>query len=133
MFVLSFWCKNDTTPESWTAAMQSIKLIIIDQLNTIEETLDSTEAFSSMFNHTDNDDNQMWASTFLKCLAGKILDVKVLTLSEQLKLLIGESGMGIAFESIGHETLVKSNATYTASSIIKFQSPAKLEFRVTRC
>ncbi len=120
-----------TTQDTWTAALQSIKLSIIEQLNTIEETLNNTEAFSSMFNHTDTNGNQMWASKFLKCLAGKIIEVKVLSLSDRLKLLVGESGMGIAFESIGHEAFVKSNNfEYTSTSIVKYQRPATFKFKV---
>lgn len=116
--------------ETWNATLFSIKNAIVEQLNVVDEVSGSAQAFTSMFYHLHNTGQQTWATNFLKCLAGKIIDMRVLNLSERLKLLIGESGIGIAFESLGHETLLKSNVEHKATSIVKYQRPGEFQFKV---
>jgi hypothetical protein len=73
------------------------------------------QAFTSMFYHTfEEAGHQSWATTFLKCLAGKIMDSKVLSIGDKLRQIVGESGMGIAFETLVHEALLKKTMAYIA-------------------
>jgi hypothetical protein len=115
--------------DDWTTHLTSVKNAILEQLNIMDETSDNTQAFTSMFYHYHSTGYQTWATTFLKCLAGRIIELKVLNLSERLRLLIGESGTGVAFESLGHETMVKSNIPHHAKSIGLRQRPK--EFTIT--
>jgi hypothetical protein len=50
----------------------------------VEESA-SQEAFSSMFYQTLTTGQMTWATTFLKLLAGKILDTRALGISERLQ------------------------------------------------
>ena len=83
-----------------------------------------------MFYQTLTTGQMTWATTFLKLLAGKLLDTKALTISERLQQIIGTSGMCIMFEYQGHEALLKSKAQYTAKSLVKNQRPASISFSV---
>eukprot|EP01039_Chlorochromonas_danica_P010065 gene10065-11140_t len=116
--------------KTWKDSLFSIKYAIVEQLCVVEEVPDCKQAFTSMFYHLHNTGLQDWATTFLKCLAGKIIEINVMNLSERLCLLIGDSGLGAAFECLGHETLIKSNDNQTATSIIKRQRPKECKFKV---
>jgi len=116
--------------DNWRANLTSIKNAIVEQLNIVDKVSDNAQAFTRMFYHLHNTGNQTWATTFLKCLAGKIIDMKVLNISDRMRLLIGDSGMGIAFESLAHETLVKSNFHHRAQSIVLHQRPKEFTFTV---
>ena len=121
--------RHTVIEEDWTNTKASITCAIVEQLNMVEET-DSQEAFSSMFYQTLTTGQMTWATTFLKLLAGKLLDTKALTISERLQQIIGTSGMCIMFEYQGHEALLKSKAQYTAKSLVKNQRPASISFSV---
>eukprot|EP01031_Cornospumella_fuschlensis_P026699 gene26699-32260_t len=121
---------HDVSEEEWTKTKASIACAIVEQLNIVEESISSQEAFSSMFYQTLPTGQLTWATTFLKHLAGKILDTKALSISERLQQIIGSSGMGIVFEYQGHEALLKSKSQYRAKSIVKYQKPANITFRV---
>lgn len=115
--------------ETWNVTIRLIRKTIVEQLSCIDD-LSDPQAFTGMFYHTHSTGYHSWATTFLKCLAGKIIDMRVLNLSEKLRQLIGEAGMGVAFESLGHETLVKSNVEHRAISIIKYQKPKEAVLKV---
>lgn len=119
--------------KEWEDALASIKYTIVNQLNMIDDVLDGKQAFISMFYHTFEETGQSWATTFLKCLAGKLMDSKVLTIGNKVRQIVGDSGsMGVAFESLVHETLLKSSCTYTATSIIKGQRPKNRIFTIPK-
>ena len=121
--------KHTVIEEDWTNTKASITFAIVEQLNMVEESA-SREAFSSMFYQTLTTGQMTWATTFLKLLAGKILDTKALGISERLQQIIGASGIGIMFEYQGHEALLKSKFKYTAKSLVKYQRPASISFGV---
>jgi hypothetical protein len=131
MINLFFTGRSYSVQESdWKASLISIKTAIVEQLKSVsDDACDNAQSFTSMFYHHRNSKHD-WASTFLKCLAGKMISLSVLNLRERLRILIRDSGMGCIFESLGHETLIHSNTNYVPRSIIKKQLPRKFELKI---
>jgi hypothetical protein len=119
--------RHTVIEEDWTNTKTYITCAIVEQLNMVEESV-SQEAFSSMFYQTLTTGQKTWATTFLKLLAGKLLDTKALAISERFQQIIGTSGIGIMFEYQGHEALLKSKVY--AKSLVKYQRPASISFSV---
>jgi hypothetical protein len=74
------------------------------KLNQTDDELKNT--VNSMMRHRTAQDETVWASKFMELLAGTILQNKHTELYAALKHLIGDSGMGVAFESLGHRKLI---------------------------
>jgi hypothetical protein len=121
--------RHTVIEEDWINTKASITCAIVEQLNMVEESA-SQEAFSSMFYQTLTTGQRTWTTTFLKLLAGKLLDTEALTISERLQQIIGTSGMGIMFEYRGHEALLKSKTQNNATSLVKYQRPIAISFSV---
>jgi hypothetical protein len=73
----------------------------------------SKNSVSSLMWHTNNGLGYFWASKFMSFVAGEILRRQDSTIKETLKSVIGGSGLGYAFEYLGHRELLREGERRT--------------------
>jgi DNA polymerase III delta prime subunit len=74
---------------------------------------------NSMFVHLDASTGSVWASKFIEILIGSVVDKMDKNLLQMLEKLIGKSGVGIAFETLGHKELTQSKQKYLLKALNK--------------
>ena len=72
-----------------------------------------------MFVHFDVSSGSIWASKFVEILIGSVVDQIDGNMLKILEELNGSSGMGIAFESVGHKKLTNSKSEYPLFALNK--------------
>jgi hypothetical protein len=74
---------------------------------------------NSLMRHRTELDVVVWASKFMEILSGVIMDEKVLEIHTALEEVVGKSGMGVAFESVGHKKISTCSEKYLLKPLHK--------------
>ncbi len=106
--------KKTAHPDWWKTIVDKISA----KLRQNDRELDKN-TINSLMRHRTGRDVPIWATKFMEILSGVILDEKVLAIHTALENLIGPSGMGVAFESVGHKKISTCTAKYPLQSLHK--------------
>ena len=89
-------------PDAWNIVAHEVS----GQLTQIAPN-DMRATVSSMMWHMLEDGSKIWASKFMEWLAAAIIDDQESDIVDELERVIGKSGVGNLFETIGHRKFVK--------------------------
>jgi hypothetical protein len=95
---------------------------ISEKLTQSDRDLDKN-TINSMMRHRTARNEAIWATKFMEILSGMILEDKVLAIHTALEELIGRSGMGVAFESVGHKKVSTCSEHYLLQPLHKPHQP----------
>lgn len=106
-------------PVTWNRAMNSVRSCIQGSkgLTSRDELAIETSMFWVI--HSNDKDKVGFSSVFLKLLAGNMRNKVDARLWEALRELMGATGEGLMFESIGHLKLTQSTEAFQAKKLLK--------------
>ena len=91
---------------SWQNIVSSLSQQL-GKMTSISDNLSAVNIVNSMFIHIIPDKGAIWASVFMKTLAGAVVDAKDINITGELKKILGNSGYGSLFESVCHLKLTR--------------------------
>lgn len=79
---------------------------------------DTDEFLNSMFRHCTAGNSNIWASPFMKGLAAAVLADSNVTMTPALRAILGKSGYGSLFESVGHLKMIRCKTDYNLCPLL---------------
>lgn len=101
-------------PNSW----QNIVEVISEKLKNLTDDADTDEFLNSMFRHCTAGNSKIWASPFMKGLAAAVLADSNVTMTSALRAILGKSGYGSLFESVGHLKMIRCKTDYNLCPLL---------------
>jgi hypothetical protein len=103
---------------------QNILEVVSNKLKNLTDGADSREIVNSMFRHCTAGNSKIWASPFMKGLAAAVEHDSDDTITSALKGILGKSGYGSLFESVGHLKLIRCETEYNLYPLLPLKSEA---------
>ena len=113
-------------PGVWNAVARQIS----EKLS--QRPTDSQTTVNSMMWHMIPGGSKIWASKFMEFLAGEILESRTTDVLDELKRIVGSSGIGFLFEAIGHRKLLMSTSSFLLKPLFKSLPNEQPEFPVLK-
>jgi len=88
----------------------------------------SLSTVNSMMWHMQADGSKNWASKVMQMLAGEICEGREMAIATALEQMVGKSGMGNAFECLGHRKLTQSTVLFLLKPLLENLQDEKPDF-----